>query len=78
MAYLAISSSASVFAQAVSAHRPQHPAPTIAITGGKLLTITHGIIENGTIVMPDGKIAAVGAADAVKIPPARRSSTPRE
>ena len=44
------------------------PAPTIAITGGKLLTITHGVIENGTIVLSGGKIAAVGAADAVKIP----------
>jgi len=43
-------------------------APTIAITGGKLLTITHGVIENGTIVLSGGKIAAVGAADAVKIP----------
>jgi imidazolonepropionase-like amidohydrolase len=42
--------------------------PTIAITGGKLLTITHGVIENGTIVLSAGKISAVGAAGAVKIP----------
>ena len=32
----------------------------IAITGGKLLTISHGTIENGVLVMADGKIAAVG------------------
>lgn len=32
----------------------------IAIKGGKLLTVTHGIIENGTILIEDGKIKAVG------------------
>jgi len=34
----------------------------IAIRGGKLLTITHGVIENGVVVMENGKITAVGAA----------------
>lgn len=34
----------------------------IAIRGGKLLTITHGVIENGVVVMEDGKITAVGPA----------------
>lgn len=34
----------------------------IAITGGKLLTITHGTIENGTLIMTAGKITAVGAS----------------
>ena len=38
------------------------PAPTIAITGGKLLTITHGVIENGTIILSGGKITAIGPA----------------
>jgi len=56
------------FAQAVAPTDLSTPAPTIAITGGKLLTITHGVIENGAIVLSGGKIAAVGAADAVKIP----------
>ena len=28
------------------------PHKTIVITGGKLLTITHGTIENGELVMP--------------------------
>ncbi len=59
---------ASAFAQAVAPTDLSTPAPTIAIVGGKLLTITHGVIENGTIVLSGGKIAAVGAAGAVKIP----------
>jgi len=36
------------------------PAPTIALRGGRLLTVSHGVIENGTIVMSNGKITAVG------------------
>ena len=32
----------------------------LAIKGGKLLTVTNGIIENGTILVVDGKIKAVG------------------
>ncbi|HEY1994899.1 MAG TPA: amidohydrolase, partial [Edaphobacter sp.] len=45
------------------------PGPgTIAITGGKLLTITHGVIENGVVLIEGGKIAAVGKAASVKVP----------
>lgn len=44
------------------------PARTIAIVGGKLLTVTHGTIENGVIIMSGGKIAAVGPAGATKVP----------
>ena len=44
------------------------PNKPIAITGGKLLTITHGTIENGVLVLQNGKIVAVGAAGSVKIP----------
>jgi imidazolonepropionase-like amidohydrolase len=40
----------------------------IAIIGGKLLTVSHGTIENGVLVMSDGKIAAVGEVGNVKIP----------
>jgi imidazolonepropionase-like amidohydrolase len=40
----------------------------IVITGGKLLTITHGTIENGVLIIENGKIAAVGAAGSVKVP----------
>ena len=32
----------------------------IAIKGGKLLTVTQGTIENGTILIEDGKIKAIG------------------
>jgi imidazolonepropionase-like amidohydrolase len=41
---------------------------TIAIEGGKLLTVSHGTIENGVLVIADGKIAAVGEAGKVKVP----------
>lgn len=44
------------------------PSPTIALRGGKLLTITKGVIENGVIVMQGGKIVGVGAAGSVNIP----------
>ncbi len=44
------------------------PAKTIAIVGGKVLTISHGIIEDGTVVMSGGKIVAVGAAKITKVP----------
>jgi imidazolonepropionase-like amidohydrolase len=40
----------------------------IALKGGKVLTITHGVIENGVVVMQGGKITAVGAAGSVNIP----------
>jgi imidazolonepropionase-like amidohydrolase len=35
-------------------------AETIAIRGGTILTVTRGTIENGTVLIRDGKIAAVG------------------
>jgi imidazolonepropionase-like amidohydrolase len=40
---------------------------TIGIRGGKLLTVSHGVIENGTVLVEDGKIKAVGAN--ISIPP---------
>src|SRR6202161_1356889 len=43
-----------------------HP---IALKGGKLLTITHGTIDNGVIVLQAGKIIAVGPSASVTIPP---------
>jgi imidazolonepropionase-like amidohydrolase len=39
-----------------------------AIVGGKLLTVSHGTIENGVLLMQDGKITAVGSAQDVKVP----------
>jgi len=35
---------------------------TIALRGGKLLTVSHGVIENGVVVMQKGRITAVGGA----------------
>jgi len=67
--YFAATCAVACFAQSVAPTDLSTAAPTIAITGGKLLTVSHGVIENGTLVLSDGKIAAVGAADAVKIPP---------
>jgi imidazolonepropionase-like amidohydrolase len=42
-------------------------AGEVAIRGGTILTVTQGTIEGGTILVRDGKIAAVGAD--VSIPP---------
>jgi imidazolonepropionase-like amidohydrolase len=42
-----------------------HP---VVLKGGKLLTVTHGVIENGAVVMQGGKITAVGAASTVNVP----------
>ena len=53
---------AALFASATAQDKP------LALKGGKLLTITHGAIENGVIVMQGGKITAVGAANAVNVP----------
>ena len=40
-------------------------AETVAITGGKVYTVSGPPIENGTVVIRDGKVAAVGAGVAV-------------
>lgn len=40
----------------------------VVLKGGKLLTITHGVIENGVVIMENGKISAAGSASAVRIP----------
>jgi imidazolonepropionase-like amidohydrolase len=40
----------------------------VALKGGKVLTVSHGVIENGVVVMQGGKITAVGAAGAVNVP----------
>jgi imidazolonepropionase-like amidohydrolase len=45
-----------------------NPPATVAIVGGKLLTVTHGTIEDGVVVLDHGKITAVGAAASVTIP----------
>jgi imidazolonepropionase-like amidohydrolase len=43
------------------------PQP-IVLKGGKLLTVSHGVIENGVLVMDAGKIRALGTGASVKLP----------
>ena len=66
-ASLILGTSTSLFAQAPMVDITP-AAGTIAITGGKVLTITHGVIENGVVLLEGGKIAAVGTVAAVKVP----------
>src|SRR5580698_358466 len=40
----------------------------VVLKGGKLLTVSRGVIENGVVVMQGGKITAVGAVGAVNVP----------
>jgi imidazolonepropionase-like amidohydrolase len=40
---------------------------TVALRGAKLVTVTQGVIENGTLLIKEGKIASVGAE--VTLPP---------
>ena len=42
--------------------KPAAPEGPVAIRGGKVVTVSHGIIENGVVVMEGGTITAVGAA----------------
>jgi imidazolonepropionase-like amidohydrolase len=44
------------------------PTKPLAIKAGRILTVTKGIIENGVIVVRDGKIAAIGKQGEVAIP----------
>jgi imidazolonepropionase-like amidohydrolase len=38
------------------------------LKGGKLLTVSHGIIENGILVLQGGKITAVGTTNSAPVP----------
>ena len=49
----------------------------VAIRGGTVLTVTRGTIQNGVVVLRDGKIAAVGGAEHRDSRPAPTSSRPR-
>jgi len=42
-------------------------AKPVVLKGGKLLTVSHGTIENGVLIMENGKISAIGPAASVKI-----------
>lgn len=54
-----------LLAASIAALAPSALAQTIAITGGKVVTNTNqGIIENGTVVIRDGRVVSVGTAAA--------------
>jgi len=57
-----------LMAAAAYGQTPASQGQVIAITGGRLLTVSHGTIENGVLVMADGKIAAVGEVGKVPVP----------
>jgi imidazolonepropionase-like amidohydrolase len=44
-------------------------ARVVALRGATVLTITKGVIPSGTVLLRDGKIAAVGAGGSVEVPP---------
>ena len=46
----------------------QRQGRVVALRGATVLTVTKGVIPNGTVVLRDGKIAAVGAAASVDVP----------
>ncbi|HST12009.1 MAG TPA: amidohydrolase family protein [Terriglobales bacterium] len=47
---------------------PAFSQQAIALKGGKLLTVSHGVIDNGVLIMQGGKITALGTASSVKVP----------
>ena len=66
---------------AISAGGRVLPAQTIAITGGRVHPVSGPVIENGTVLIRDGRIVAVGAnvavpADARRIDAAGKWITP--
>ena len=58
-----------VLGAALAAEEPASvPSTSIAIVGGRLLTVSHGTIDKGVLLIVDGKIAAVGPEASVKVP----------
>lgn len=58
----------------LAAAQVAQPTPVLAIRGATILTITNGTVPNGTVLVRDGKIAAVGPD--VQVPPGPTSSMP--
>src|ERR1700744_6283352 len=65
-AILATGTSARLFAAAPNATPAPEAAPVILIQNATILTVSHGTIEHGSILIKDGKIAEVG--ESVKAP----------
>jgi imidazolonepropionase-like amidohydrolase len=53
---------------ALLATRASAQQQPIALKGGKLLTVSHGVIDNGVLVMENGKINALGTTSSVRLP----------
>lgn len=56
------------FAQSGKEGKATSSKETIALRGGKILTVSHGVIENGVLVMHNKRITAVGGPSTA-IPP---------
>jgi len=65
---LMIASLACAAAITLPNHAQTAPSAPVAIVGGKLLTVTHGVIENGTVILSGGKITAIGPAASTPVP----------
>lgn len=61
-AFAALLTLASAAGAAPPAAPATAPATPVAIVGGMLMTITRGIMPNGTLILRDGKIAELGHA----------------
>lgn len=72
---LALAFALPVFAQTPAQISAQDSSSVYAIKGAKIFTLAGTPIDNGVVVIRDGKIAAVGAD--VAIPEGAKSSTPR-
>jgi imidazolonepropionase-like amidohydrolase len=58
-----------LFSVALSLVAQQKP---VVLRGGKLLTVSHGVIEHGVLVMENGKITAIGAEGSAAVPKSAR------
>ena len=74
IASLAILAAAVLVAPLAAVPQPQKPSSpgVIAIRGARLLTVTHGEIARGTVLIKDGKITAVGGERDVAVPAGAR------
>jgi imidazolonepropionase-like amidohydrolase len=59
---IALTLVAAAYGQPAKPAKSETQPSTIALRGGKLLTVSHGVIENGVVVMQNGRITAVGPA----------------
>jgi hypothetical protein len=46
----------------------QRQTRVLALRGATVLTVTKGVIPNGTVLLREGKIAAIGPSSSVDVP----------